>query len=285
MFKKLALAAGLVLSLGAPVALASYNAIPVSETQQGFYDSVVNIRMQVSEDKVGTCTGTLISKVGTKGFILTAAHCVQEVSKIEVEFFPPNYKPGSAPISVPATGWRWAEDAAPVGDGSMSLDNPDNVQDVAVIMVDNVPQHARPAPVADQYQVESNQGDIFAVVRDYKTRFEPTSPLVVLPFENAKTLGSKRLWFDATVVQPGNLPDGHEGLRGMCMGNSGGPVFVNFKGKAFLIGVISSESEMFSVKGESEAFKCGTHAWLYNPTYNHALINNAIKGLLEAKAS
>ena len=79
------------------------------------------------------------------------------------------------------------------------------------------------------------------------------------------------------VVQPLDP----NGLRGLCMGNSGGPVVKVVNGRPVLVGVASAEGNSFGVLGNKPTFRCGTNAYWYNATLAITDLEDAIKGEMQ----
>jgi hypothetical protein len=275
MFKKFAAAiavvAGTITGVYAsfnPVSLEPYGA-PLSD----YYSSVVALRMH-NDKGSAACTGTLVHDLRSQGhdigFVLTAAHCVQDAKTVQVGYFPEGYDGKGYGIIREAKNWRWPTSFSDLHDNSgseigMNMYNAHRYHDWAVVMVKGLPSHVRSMPISTPWNPDGTTptNTVFLVARDSQDKHSWISPLYAVPFNLTMRFGlpDSKVW-QADVAQPLDP----NGLRGLCMGNSGGPVVTVVDGRPILIGIASAESGSFPVIGEKKSFKCGTDAYWYNAT-------------------
>lgn len=264
------------------VAWASFNPVPLSTygaPDDFYYTSVVSLHMKQENDGVVACTGTLIYDLRELkglniGYVLTAAHCVKDAKSIEVGFFSDNTGQGD-PIVRPGARWKWAESFT--GE-DMNYFNGERIHDWAVILVKDIPDHVKPMTVGLGWRPDGSEtgtDSVFLVARDESDNKRWVSPLYAVPFKDSLPFGdvnTTRMW-RSDVVQPLEP----NGLRGICMGNSGGPVVKVVQGRPFLVGVVSAEGGTFPVIGQKQTFRCGTDAYWYNATLAIQDLSGAIR--------
>jgi secreted trypsin-like serine protease len=277
------LLAMVLIGAGIAQSFASWNGRPISNPQS-LYPSVVNLRSNF-KDGYGVCTGTLFRAEGKDvGFILTAAHCVYYAKTIDVIF-----NSGTAnnnPIVKRAA--RWVRHRAlmmskePFG---LNQEIAHKNHDVAVIMVEGIPKYNEALPILKEFKPEKSN-HLWAITRKVQELYKISSTFLSVPLTNSThisangsldmTKNETSLLFDSIVIQP------NKGSRGICSGDSGGPIISYRDGKPYIVGVMSMVYDIFA-SDKKDGWKCGKLAIYYNVTYNHSWIDKAVGHLLKSR--
>jgi hypothetical protein len=264
-------------------AFAAWNGIPLKNPRQ-FNPSVVNIEITKKGGDAGTCTGSFFDRRNFNGhdvgFIITAGHCIPNTTAMDIIFTAANGKPFHSRKALLWVRHERLLDPDATGQVQMGDFNAHEIHDVAIIMIEDVPDHARPLPLLYNYNPKTKD-TLYILSRKEQEKHRSMSPFVSVPITDIKHISANgsvdiandktSLLFEADIVQPKNQP------RGICPGDSGGAVVAYRKGKPYTVGVLSAMYNTFPITHDRV---CGRSIMYYGVSFNKAWIEKAVEHLL-----